>query len=52
MRNFVTQRELMNLKEEMSHFEEEQGLRSTGRLSSAAIEEIHKMYTEGKSINS
>ena len=46
-KNYVTQIELMNLKEEMQFPLQQDEYKTNGRISSRAIEEIHQMYSEG-----
>lgn len=48
MKNFTTQAELMKLKEDLEEWDNIFDNRMKGRLSSAAMEEIHRLYTEGR----
>ena len=45
--NFISQLELMNLKQDMGDTSLEQQDIPGGRISSRAMEEIHQMYSEG-----
>ena len=46
-KNFMTQRELMILKEQMEDFGHPDETAKGTRLSPTAIEEIHRLYLEG-----
>lgn len=45
--NFVSQLELMNLKQDMEDTSGNISEKVGGRISTRAVEEIHQMYTEG-----
>lgn len=47
MKNFITQKELMSIKEDLNGISNDSSDSQHARLSTAAIEEIHQMYTEG-----
>ena len=49
--NFVSQLELMNLKQDMEDTSGNISEKVGGRISTRAVEEIHQMYTEGNKIN-
>jgi hypothetical protein len=50
-KNFRTQRELMKMQEDMTPEGVYTDNSHAGRLSTQAVEEIHKLYTEGKPLD-